>query len=148
MPLLETIETDLQQARRDRDELALTALGLLKSEIVNASKEPGAAAIDDALVIRTARKEVKKREEAAELYRTGGRAETAAKELAEAEVIRRYLPAALGDDQLEAELRAVIAELSATAADFGKVMKAAGARIGDRAEGGRIAAAARRLLAG
>lgn len=148
MALLESIEADLQQARRDRDELALTSLGLLKSEIVNASKEPGAGAIDDALVIKTARKEVKKREEAAELYRAGGRAESAARELAEADVIRRYLPAALPDDELERELRAVIAELGAGPADFGRVMKAATARLGDRAEGGRIAATARRILAG
>ena len=148
MPLLETIETDLQQARRDRNELALTALGLLKSEVVNASKEPGAGPIDDELVIRTARKEVKKREEAAELYRTGGRAETAVKELAEADVIRRYLPAALSDEQLEGELRAIIADLGAGPADFGRVMKESTSRLGDKAEGGRIAATARRLLAG
>jgi uncharacterized protein YqeY len=147
MPLLDVIEADLQQARRDRDEIALTALGLLKSEIVNASKEPGAGPIDDALVIRTARKELKKRQEAAELYRTGGREETARKELAEAEVIGRYLPAALSDDDLEREVRAIVAELGATPAEFGRVMKEATSRLGDRAEGGRIAALARRILA-
>ena len=148
MTLLDRIEADLRQARRDRDELALTSLGMLKSEVVNASKEPGAGAIDDALVVRTARREVKKREEAAELYRTGGRPESAAKELAEAEVVRRYLPAALSDADLELELRAVIAEVGGGAQAFGQVMKAATARLGDRAEGGRIAATVKRLLAG
>ena len=149
MSLLETIEADLQQARRDRDEIALSTLGLLKSEIVNLSKEPGAGPIDDALVIRTARREVKKREEAAELYTSGGREDSARKELFEAELLRRYLPAAIGDEELEQELRAVIAEVGAAGPQaFGQVMKAATARIGDRAEGGRIAGAARRLLSG
>jgi uncharacterized protein len=145
--LYEQIEHDLRQARLDRDEQALGALGMLKAEIVNASKEPGAPAIDDQLVVRTVRREVKKREEAAELYRQGGRAESAAKELAEAEVIRPYLPAAMSDDELERELRAVIAEVGAAGPQaFGQIMKSATARIGDRAEGGRVAAAARRLL--
>lgn len=148
MALLETIDADLQQARRDRDELALSTLGLLKSEVVNATKEPGAGAVDDALVIRIARRELKKREEAAELYRTGGREEAARKELAEAEVLRRYLPAALTDEQLESELRAIIAAVGGGQQAFGQVMKAATARLGDRVEGGRIAALARRLLAG
>jgi hypothetical protein len=147
MSLLDSLDADLRQARRDRDEVALTSLGLLKSEVVNASKEPGAGAIDDALVVRTARREVKKREEAAELYRTGGRPESATKELAEAEVIRRYLPAALADDELERELRAVIATVAPGPQAFGPIMKAATARLGDRAEGGRVAAAVKRLLA-
>lgn len=149
VPLYDRLEEDLRQARRDRDELALGALGLLKSEVVNATKEPDAGGLDDALVIRMARREVKKREEAAELYRRGGRGESAARELAEAEVIRRYLPAALGDAELEAEVHAVIAEVGASGPQaFGQVMKAATSRLGDRAEGGRIAAVARRLLGG
>lgn len=148
MPLFEQIDSDLRRARLDRDEQALGALGMLKAEIVNASKEPGAGAVDDQLVIRTVRREVKKREEAAEAYRQGGRAQSAEKELAEAEVIRRYLPAEMSDEELERELRAVAAEVGAPGPQsFGQVMKAATARLGDRAEGGRIAAIVRRLLA-
>jgi uncharacterized protein YqeY len=145
--LFEQIDSDLRQARLDRDQQALGALGMLKAEIVNASKEPGAGAVDDQLVIRTVRREVKKREEAAELYRRGGRPGAADKEVAEAEVIRRYLPAEMDDEELESELRAVIAELGAQGPQaFGPVMKAATARLGERAQGGRLAAAARRLL--
>ena len=147
MALFDQIDSDLRQARLDRDEQALDALGMLKAEIVNASKEPNAGGVDDQLVIRTLRREVKKREEAAELYRRGGREASAVKELAEADVIRRYLPAALSDEELEREVSAAIAEVGATGPQaFGQVMKAATARVGDRAEGGRVAAAARRLL--
>lgn len=147
--LYDDIERDLRQARLNGDQRALISLGLLKSEIVNASKEPGAKGVDDAAVIRVTRREVKKREEAAELYRSGGRAETADQELAEADILRRYLPAAISEEDLDLELRAVIAEVGASGPQgFGQVMKAATARIGDRAEGGRIATAVRRLLNG
>ena len=147
MGLYERIEDDLRQARRDRDQVMLDALALLKSEIVNATKEPGAGEIDDALVTRVARREVKKRDEAAELYRKGGRDETAGRELAEAEVIRRYLPEPASDAELEAGVREIIAATGAAGPkDLGRVMKEATARFGDRAEGGRIAGLAKRLL--
>ena len=149
MALYEQIDSDLRRARLDREEMALSALGMLKAEIVNASKEPGAPPVDDQLVVRTVRREVKKREEAAELYRRGGRLESAQKELAEAEVIRRYLPAAASDEELERVVEAAIAEVGAAGPQaFGQVMKAATGKLGDRAEGGRIAAAVRRLLNG
>ena len=147
MGLYERLEDDLRQARRDRDQVALDTLGYLKSEVVNATKEPGAGEIDDPLVTRVARREVKKREEAADLYRKGGRAETAERELAEAELIRRYLPEPVSDAELEAGLKEVVAQTGAAGPkDLGRVMKEATARFGDRAEGGRIASVARRLL--
>lgn len=149
MALFEQLDADLRQARIDRDEQALGALGMLKAEVVNASKEPGAGAVDDQLVLRTVRREVKKREEAAEAYRQGGREESARKELAEADVIRRYLPPAMSDEELEREVRVVVAEAGATGPQaFGQVMKAATAKLGDRVEGGRVAAVVRRLLSG
>jgi uncharacterized protein YqeY len=149
MSLLERIDSDLVAARKARDQTALDALGLLKSEVVNAGKEPGARAPDDELVLRVVRREVKRREEAAQAFAAGGRAESARKEEAEAAVLRGYLPAQLGDEELERELRSVIAEVGASGPrDLGAVMKAATARLRDRAEGGRMAATARRLLAG
>jgi uncharacterized protein YqeY len=148
MGMLEQIERDMARARLQRDETALNTLGLLKSEIVRATKEPGAGAADDELVIRVVRKEVKRREEAAQVYTSAGRADAASREEAEAEVLRGYLPAQMGDEELESEVRAVIDEVKPQGPrDFGAVMKAASARLAGRAEGGRIAAVARRLLA-
>lgn len=147
MGMLEQIERDMARARLQRDETALNTLGLLKSEIVRATKEPGAGAADDELVIRVVRKEVKRREEAAQVYTSAGRADAASREEAEAEVLRGYLPAQMGDEELESEVRAVIDEVKPQGPrDFGAVMKAASARLAGRAEGGRIAAVARRLL--
>jgi len=147
MALYDRIQTDLVEARRRRDDLGLSTLSLLKSELVKASKETGAGALDDELVQRVARREVKKREEAIEVYRKAGREESAVREEAEMAVLRGYLPAAMSAEQVEAEVQAVIDELKPEGPKaFGAVMKAATARLAGRAEGNQVAAAARKLL--
>lgn len=147
MALYDRIQSDLVEARRHRDDLRLSTLSLLKSELVKASKETGAGALDDELVKRVARREVKKREEAIEVYRKAGRQESAAREEAEMGVLRGYLPAAMSTDEVEAEVQAVIDELKPEGPKaFGAVMKAATARLAGRAEGNQVAAAARKLL--
>jgi uncharacterized protein YqeY len=135
-------------ARRRRDDVALGTLSLLKSELVKASKEGGAAGnIDDDLVVRITRKEVKRREEAIEVYRKAGREETARREEAEMAVLRDFLPPSMSEADVEAEVRAVIAEIKPDGPKaFGAVMKAATARLAGRAEGAQVAAAARKLL--
>ena len=146
--LLGRIDAEMIAARKRRDQVTLGALGLLKSEIVKASKEPGLdGSVDDSLVIRVARREVKRREEAAEAFSAGGRDGLAKREQEEARLLRGYLPAGLSAADLEAEVRSVIEELKPEGpAAFGQVMKAASARLAGRAEGGEIAAVARRLL--
>jgi uncharacterized protein len=148
MALYERLQSEQVGARMRRDDVALGTLSLLKSELVKASKEGGAGGrIDDELVVRVARKEVKKREEAIEIYRKAGREETARREEAEMEVLRAYLPAAMSQEQVEAEVRAVIAEVKPEGPrGFGAVMKAATARLAGKAEGAQVAAAARKLL--
>ena len=146
--LYDRIQSELIEARRRRDEVGLSTLSLLKSELVKASKETGAAgALDDDLVKRVARKEVKRREEAIEVYRKAGREESAVREEAEMAVLRSFLPAAMSTEEVEAEVRAVIDELKPEGPKaFGVVMKAATARLAGRAEGNQVAAAARKLL--
>src|SRR4030088_3687646 len=79
--LFDRIQAELVESRKRRDEVALDTLSLLKSELVKASKESGAAGkIDDDLVVRLARKEVKRREEAIDVYKKAGRADTARRE--------------------------------------------------------------------
>lgn len=148
MPLFQQIETDLASARRSSDEIAVASLGLLKSEVVNTSKEAGfSGGIDDALVIATVRKELKRRQETAEAYEGAGRPEQAARERAAADVLRPYLPAQLSTDELENELRRIIEEVKpAGPGGFGAVMREASQRLAGRAPGSEIAATARRLL--
>lgn len=148
MSLFQKMEDDLADARRRSDQLALASLGLLKSEVVNASKEAGfKGSIDDALVVAVARKELKKRQETADAYSGAGREGEARRELAAADVIRPYLPAQLSPAELEAELRRIIADVGPSGpSGFGLVMKEANQRLAGRAAGGDIAAAAKRLL--
>ena len=146
--LYDRIQTEMVDARKRRDDVGLSTLSMLKSELVRASKDGGAAGqINDDLVIRVARKEVKRREEAIEIYRKAGREESARREEAEMAVLRSYLPAALSDQELETEIRSVIAEVKPDGPKgFGAVMKAATARLAGRADGNQIAAVTRRLL--
>src|SRR5258708_6689914 len=145
--LYDRIEAELVDSRRRRDSVTLDTLSLLKSELVKASKESTAGGkIDDELVVRLARKEVKRREEAIEVYRKAGRADSARREEAEMEVLKTFLPATMSEKDVEAEVAAVIAEIKPDGPKgFGIVMKAATARLAGRAEGAQVAAAARKL---
>lgn len=148
MSLFQKIEDDLAAARRRSDTIALGSLGLLKSEVVNVTKESGfKGSIDDATVLAVVRKELKRRQESADAYAGAGRPEAAERELAAAAVLRPYLPAQLGPEELEAELRRVIEEVKPEGpAGFGQVMKEANLRLAGRAPGAEIAATAKRLL--
>ena len=147
--LYDRVQSEMVAARVRRDEVALNTLSLLKSELVRASKEGGSAGqIDDEMVVRAARKEVKRREEAIDLYRKAGRDEAVRREEAEADVLRGFLPAAMSEADIEAAVREVIAEVKPDGPKgFGAVMKAATARLAGRADGNQVAAVARRLLA-
>ena len=146
--LYDRIQSEMVDARVRRDDVALNTLSLLKSELVRASKDSTAAGkIDDDMVVRVARKEVKRREEAIELYRKAGRDESARREEAEMKVLRAYLPATMSEQQIEEEVRKVIAEVKPEGPKgFGLVMKAAAARLAGRADGNDIAKVTRRLL--
>jgi uncharacterized protein YqeY len=147
MALSQRVDEDLIQARRDRNQPALRALGLLKTEIVRASKNPGSAGSGDEEVLRLVRREVKRREEAAQAYDAAQRAGAAADERAEADVLRTYLPPEMDAAELEREVTAVVEELGAgSPRDMGRVMQEARARLQGRAEPGDIAQVARRLL--
>jgi uncharacterized protein YqeY len=148
MSLFQKIEDDLTEARRRSDAVALGSLGLLKTEVINASKESGfKGQIDDALVVSVARKELKRRQESADAYTGAGRAEAALREQAAAAFIKPYLPAQMDAAELEAEIGKIIDELKPSGpAGFGIVMKEANRRLSGRAAGSEIAATAKRLL--
>jgi uncharacterized protein YqeY len=147
--LKEKLRTDLTAAMKGRDELvtatlrmALTAVG---TEEV-AGKE--ARELSDAEVVQVLTREAKKRREAAEAFENGGRPEQAAREKAEGEVLARYLPAQLTDEELAVLVTQAIAETGAEGPKgMGVVMKALNPKIAGRAEGGRVAAAVKSALA-
>ena len=94
------------------------------------------------------KKALKQRQDAKDSYEAAGRAELAAKEAYEMELILAYLPKQLSDEELEAALRGLIEELGASGAkDLGRVLSKANASFGAVATGKRMAEIAKRLLA-
>jgi uncharacterized protein len=150
--LEEQLRHDLTTAMKARDEVATSTLRMVRAAIVNAAVA-GAEAIEltDDQVRDVLRTEVRRRSEAAELYAAAGRAESASKELAERSIIERYLPAAMGDDELDAIVAEEIARAAADGATgaraTGVVIKAVRERVGTGVEGARIAAAVKASMA-
>jgi len=131
--------TAMKAGEKDR----VGALRLVLSELQKAQKDGFG---DETAVLR---RERKRRLEAAEQFRDGGRPELADQEEAEARIIEGYLPAELGDAELDAIVQAAIAETGASGPkDMGQVMKAVMARAGGRADGKRASARVREALQG
>ena len=129
--------TAMKAGEKDR----VGALRLVLSELQKAQKDGFG---DETAVLR---RERKRRLEAAEQFRDGGRPELADQEEAEARIIEGYLPAELGDAELDAIVQAAIAETGASGPkDMGQVMKAVMAKAGGRADGKRASARVREVL--
>jgi uncharacterized protein len=99
-------------------------------------------AIGDELMLKVLRKAVKTRSESIAMYTQGGRKDLVDREAAQIEVVKRYLPAEVGEADIERVVAQVLAELGATTkADMGRVIKEAKARLGGGADGGAISRA-------
>ncbi|MER5948891.1 GatB/YqeY domain-containing protein [Streptomyces sp. NPDC001904] len=147
------LQEDLNAAIKGRDELRSSTLRMTLAAITTqevAGKEKRELADDEVQAVIV--KEAKKRREAAEAFEKGGRAESAARELAEGEVLAEYLPQQLSDAELEQIVGQAVEEAKAAGAEgpraMGQVMKIVKPKVGDRAEGGRVAAAVKKLLVG
>ena len=146
------LQADLTASMKARDELTTSTIRMLRAAITNA-EVAGHEAIEltDDQVIAVLQSEAKKRTEAADVYEQAGRAESAAKERAELVVIERYLPAAMGDDELQAIVTEEVAKAAASGAEgqraMGQVIKAVRERAGAAADGSRIAAMVKSALA-
>jgi uncharacterized protein YqeY len=151
--LKDRLRSDLTGAMKARDALRTATLRLALTAITNA-EVAGTQAKDltDAEVIGVLNKEVRKRGEAAEAFAGAGRAEQAAKERAEAQVLAEYLPAALTDDEIDDLVRRAVESVTATTGSeptmrqMGLVIKDVQARAEGRADGSKIAAAVKQAL--
>jgi uncharacterized protein len=146
--LKERLRADLNDAMRARDQVRMRTLRMALTSITN-EEVAGAAArvLTDDEIIRVLTREARKRKEAAEAFSAAGRADQAAAERAEGDVLAGYLPAQLSDDEVAALVDAAIAETGASdMAGMGLVMKTVTPRIAGRADGARVAAEVRRRL--
>jgi uncharacterized protein YqeY len=141
MSVLEQVQSDVKDAMKARDRERVHALRLVANELQKAAKEDGG---DEIQVLQ---RERKRRLEAAEAYRDGGRTDAADAEEREAEIIASYLPAQLSDEELDAIVGDAVAESGASSpSEMGKVMGLIMPKVQGRADGKRVSAAVREKL--
>ena len=148
MSLKETINSDIKQAMLAKKKDELTALRGIKSMILLAETEKGAGDnLSDDAEMKLLVKAAKQRKDSAEIYENEGRQDLADIENLEYEVISRYLPKALSEDELKAEVAEIIKSVGAASpADMGKVMGVASKKLAGRADGKSIATMVKSLL--
>ncbi len=150
MSLKTTIDADIKKAMLSRNKEELDALRGIKSLILLAESEKGGSDeltpdAESKLLMKAARQ----RKESAEIFKQQGRSDLAEKELFQLEVINRYLPQPLTEEELVTELKKIINELGANGTqDIGRVMGAAAKKLAGRAEGRVISDWVKKLLAG
>ncbi|MDE6392473.1 MAG: GatB/YqeY domain-containing protein [Muribaculaceae bacterium] len=148
MNLFDKVSEDIKKAMLAREKVRLEALRGAKKEFLEAKTAKGAnGELSDENATKILVKMVKQRKESARIYQENNRQELADNELAEAAVLEEYLPGQLSPEELDAELKAIIAETGATGPrDMGKVMGVASKRLAGRAEGRAISEAVKNLL--
>ena len=145
MGLKDTLQHDLTEAMRSRDELVTSTIRLCLSAITNeevSGKE--ARVLNEAEVIQVLSREAKKRRESAQAFADANRPDRAERENAEGEVISRYLPTPLSDTELASLIADAIKESGAAGpAGMGLVMKLLSPKIAGRADGAAVSSAVR-----
>ena len=149
MNLFDQVSEDIKKAMLARDTVALEALRGIKKEFLEAKTAKGSdGTLPDDKAMAILAKMIKQRKESADIYTQQNRPELAAEENAQAEVIARYMPKALTDQELTDVLRDIIARVGATSPkEMGKVMGVASKELVGRADGRVISARVRELLA-
>ncbi|MFA7244376.1 MAG: GatB/YqeY domain-containing protein [Patescibacteria group bacterium] len=141
MALSEQINTDFIAAYKDKDEAKSSVLRMLKSSIKNEEIAQKTSLSDDD-VIKIIQREIKQRNDSIAEYDKGGRPDLSEKEKAEIDILNKYLPTQLSDDEIEAIVRKVAENES----DFGKIMGAVMPQVAGKADGNRVSAVVRKVL--
>jgi uncharacterized protein len=148
MSLAEKIASDLINAMKAKDKVALEAIRAAKTAFILAKAEKGAAAVlspeDELKIIQ---KLVKQRRESAAIYKEQNRPDLYEKEVIEADVLERYLPAKMSDEELTVIIKEIISRLGAKSqAEMGKVMGVAAKELAGKADGKEISIKVKQLL--
>lgn len=148
MDIFEKVSKDIIAAMKAKDKMRLEALRNVKKYFIEAKTAPGANdTLDDATALKILSKLAKQGRDTAALYTEQGRPDLAEEETAQAAIIEEYLPKALSADELEAEVKAIIAETGASSMkDMGKVMGIASKKMAGRADGKAISVLVKQLL--
>ena len=148
MSLEVKIMDHMKEAMKAKDSVALEALRAIKSAIILAKTEAGAAdGLSEADEIKMLQRLVKMRKDSATIFTEQNRPDLAEPELAQIAVIEKFLPAQLSEEEVEAIIAKIISETGASGiASMGKVMGLASAQIGGQAEGKVISGIVKKLL--
>jgi uncharacterized protein YqeY len=148
MSLEQKVMGEMKEAMKSKNEAVLRALRAIKAEIIKAKTEPGAGGeIDEATEQKFLQKMMKQRKDSLEIFEQQGRADLAIKEKEEMEVIEKFLPKQMTEEEIVAALRLIIAETGATgASDMGKVMGVASKQMAGKADGRLISQLVKSLL--
>ena len=150
MGLRERLDADLKAAMKEKDELKLSVVRMLKSAVRYREVEgEKAITLDEAGILQVVATEIKRRRDSVEQYRAGGREDLARKEEAEIAILQGYLPAQLSEAELRAKVDEVVARVGAKGPkDMGAVMKALLPEVQGRAEGKLVSDLVKQRLAG
>lgn len=148
MDIFEKVSKDIIAAMKAKDKMRLEALRNVKKFFIEAKTAPGANdTLDDVTALKILSKLAKQGRDTAALYREQSRPDLAEEEEAQAVVIEEYLPKALSAEELEAEIKSIIAETGAASMkDMGKVMGVASKKLAGRADGKAISTLVKQLL--
>ena len=138
MGYIERIQSDLTAAMKEKDELRLSVLRMVKTALKNKEIEK-MRPLEDMESLQVLQTLVKQRRESAEQFTHGGRRDLAEKELKEIVIIDEYLPPAPTDDEIRHAIEAAIAEAGADSLkQMGAVIKAARARLEGKVIDGKV----------
>jgi uncharacterized protein len=148
MALEQQIMAEMKDAMKSKNEVLLRSLRAVKAEIIKAKTEPGAnGEISADGEMKLLQKLVKQRKDSLEIYEKQNRPDLAQKEKEEIEVIEKFLPQQLSEEELKAEVQKIITETGASSpADMGKVMGVATKQLAGKTDGKAISAAVKELL--
>ena len=147
MSLELTISEAIKNAMKDKDKVALDSLRAVKSQIMLLKTEAKGAEVSPEQKIAILQRMIKQRKDSYEQFTAQNRADLAEVEEAQMKVIERFLPKQLSDEELETEMKKIIAETGAESAkDLGKVMGAAGKALAGKSDGKSISEMAKKLL--
>ncbi|HOZ36557.1 MAG TPA: GatB/YqeY domain-containing protein [bacterium] len=145
MSLSTEIDADLKSAMLAHRQELVDLLRLLKSALKNEMISLIKSDLTDEEALKVIRREAKKREDSIAIFTTGNRADLAAKEQAELNLIKKYLPAEMSENEVRSLVEAVLAESADR--QFGVIMKSVMAKAGGRADGTLVSKIVKELLA-
>lgn len=148
MEMFDRISNDIKEAMKAQDKVALATFRNIKKVLLEAKTAPGAGdTVSDDAALKIIQKLVKQGRESAQLYQSQGRSDLAQEELAQVAVMEKYLPAQMSEEEIEAAVKAIIAELGVTTPqEMGKVMGVATKQLAGKADGRAISGIVKRIL--